>query len=143
MSVLVDPVASCLCSQIPSNMDKTARLLLVQDLFQRDIIYSDEVIDQVASFPRGAHDDLVDVTSMTVLFLRDDNMALRPKEHKGSAAGFQSQAPAAAHSLRCLTPLAALHGHCWQARVTGGEASSLHAAFLVWTPLHLCCKHDH
>lgn len=81
----------CRCAidleRVPQGMDKYARLLSVQHLFQEGLIYAPEkawadmVIEQVASFPRGAHDDLVDCTSSAIRYMRDINMALRSQEH--------------------------------------------------------------
>lgn len=79
--------------QIPSNMDKTARLMSVQHLFQEGMVYAPDkewaqmVIDQVSQFPRGAHDDLVDCTSSAVRYLRDISMALRTREHMEEQMG--------------------------------------------------------
>lgn len=73
--------------ELPANMDKFARLMSVQHLWQEGIIYAPDkdwanmVIDQVAAFPRGSHDDLVDCCSAAVRYLRNINMIKRTKEH--------------------------------------------------------------
>lgn len=82
--------------------DKMARLLAVAPLFSGDVrkdpisgidewlggmIYApdrswaDEVIAEVASFPRGAHDDYVDSVSMAVAWVRRHGVVLRKVEY--------------------------------------------------------------
>lgn len=70
----------------PKTQDKLARLYSVQSLFAEGLIHApdrawaDMVINQVAQFPRGKHDDLVDSTSMAVRFLRESGLLIRNQE---------------------------------------------------------------
>jgi predicted phage terminase large subunit-like protein len=70
----------------PKTLDKVARLYSVQHLFSEGMIYApnkdwaEMVIRQVSSFPRGAHDDLVDCCSMGLKHLRDVGMLTRAPE---------------------------------------------------------------
>ncbi|OYV98514.1 MAG: hypothetical protein B7Z68_00690 [Acidobacteria bacterium 21-70-11] len=77
--------------------DKTARLLSIQHLFSEGLVYApvvedefgnvnwrtwaDEVITEIANFPRAKHDDLTDSSSMALRYLRDIGFALRKEEH--------------------------------------------------------------
>ena len=73
-------------------VDKIARLYSVQHLFAEGIVYAPDrqfaqsVIDQVSSFPKGKHDDLVDTVSMAMRYLRDAGMLIRTDEHTSSIA---------------------------------------------------------
>jgi len=66
--------------------DKIARLYSVQHLFAEGLIYSPDkswseiVINQCSSFPKAAHDDLVDTTSQAIKFLRSTGMLRRYDE---------------------------------------------------------------
>lgn len=87
----------------PKGQDKLSRLYSVQHIFSEGLIFSpdrswsDMVINQVAQFPRGKHDDLVDSTSMAVKYLRETGMLVRGAEftadldrgrvHHGAAPG--------------------------------------------------------
>jgi predicted phage terminase large subunit-like protein len=70
----------------PKSLDKTSRLYSIQHIFSEGIVYSpdkswaDQVITQVASFPKGKHDDLVDTVSMALRYLRRTGMIARPEE---------------------------------------------------------------
>jgi len=70
----------------PKGQDKLARLYSVQHLFSDGLIYAPDrefaqmVIDQVAVFPKGRHDDLVDTTSMALRHLRDIGLLVRGVE---------------------------------------------------------------
>lgn len=70
----------------PGAMDKVGRLQAVQPLFAEGMVYapkaawSDAVINQVASFPRGKHDDYVDCTSGSLNFMRQTGMLRRTVE---------------------------------------------------------------
>ena len=70
----------------PKGQDKIARLYAVQHLFAEGLIYApdrafaDMVIGQVASFPKGKHDDLVDTVSMALSYLRKTGMLVRGAE---------------------------------------------------------------
>lgn len=70
----------------PKSADKLSRLYSVQHLFAEGLIFAplkawaDVVINQVAQFPKGKHDDLVDATSMAIRHLRDNGMLTRNSE---------------------------------------------------------------
>jgi predicted phage terminase large subunit-like protein len=71
----------------PRNQDKLSRLYSVQHLFSEGLIYAPErawadmTINQVASFPKGKHDDLVDTVSMALRHMRDVGLIVRGSEH--------------------------------------------------------------
>ncbi|HQT62528.1 MULTISPECIES: phage terminase large subunit [unclassified Acidiphilium] len=89
--------------------DKTARLLSIQHIFAEGLVFApvttdeygnlnwrkwaDEVINQVANFPRGAHDDLVDATSMAIRYLRDTGFVLKKDEFKEAEAEIMMHRP--------------------------------------------------
>ena len=60
--------------------DKITRLNSVSDIFQSGFVWApetkwaDELIDDIASFPSGDHDDLVDTTSMAMMRLRQGGL---------------------------------------------------------------------
>ena len=67
--------------------DKVARAHSVLHLFTDGMIYAptsrawcQEIIDQCAKFPKGAHDDFVDSTTQALRYLRDNGMALLRRE---------------------------------------------------------------
>lgn len=70
----------------PKGADKTGRLFSVAHLFEDGMIYAPErpwsnmVIDQVASFPQGKHDDLVDTVSQAIRHMRDMGLLVRTQE---------------------------------------------------------------
>lgn len=70
----------------PKTLDKTSRLYAVQHIFSEGMVYAptkdwaEMVIRQVASFPRGAHDDLVDTVSMALSYLRVTGHLVRATE---------------------------------------------------------------
>ena len=70
----------------PKTLDKTARLYAVQHIFSEGMVYAptkdwaEMVIRQTASFPRGAHDDLVDTVSMALSHLRVTGHLVRAVE---------------------------------------------------------------
>ena len=70
----------------PKTLDKVARLYSIQHIFSEGMVYApnkdwaEMVIRQVSSFPRGAHDDLVDTVSMGLKHLRDMGMLTRAPE---------------------------------------------------------------
>jgi len=67
--------------------DKVARLNACQAIFENKVIYApdkewaDMVIRQVAAFPYGRHNDLVDSCSMALIYLRAHGVAVRREEH--------------------------------------------------------------
>ena len=72
----------------PKSQDKVARLYSVQHLFAEGIIYGpdrpwmDSVITQVGQFPKGKHDEFVDLTSMGLRKLRDMGLLVRQPERE-------------------------------------------------------------
>lgn len=70
----------------PKGQDKLARLYSVQHLFEEGLIYApdrswaDMVITQAEQFPKAAHDDLVDTTSMALRHLRELGLLVRGSE---------------------------------------------------------------
>lgn len=84
---------------LPRGVDKFARLQSVQYLFQDGVVYAPDrqwaqmVIDEVAMFPRGAHDDLVDCTSAALRWFRDSGALLRKDEHEAERASLLAHKP--------------------------------------------------
>jgi predicted phage terminase large subunit-like protein len=74
----------------PKSQDKVARLISVQHLFAEGLIYApseqypwvEKFIKQVSMFPKGAHDEFVDLTSMGLRYLRDNGLILRAPEYE-------------------------------------------------------------
>jgi predicted phage terminase large subunit-like protein len=70
----------------PKSQDKMSRLYSVQHLFADKLVYSpdkswaDMVMTQVANFPKGKHDDLVDTVSMAIRHLREIGLLARRGE---------------------------------------------------------------
>lgn len=70
----------------PKSMDKLARLYSVQHLFAEGLVFApirpwaEMVINQVGTFPKGKHDDLVDTVSMAMRHLRDTGILIRSSE---------------------------------------------------------------
>jgi predicted phage terminase large subunit-like protein len=70
----------------PKSISKMARLYSVQHLFEEGTIFApdrkwaDQVITQVGTFPNGAHDDLVDCTSMALKHMREIGLLQRTTE---------------------------------------------------------------
>ena len=65
----------------PKRQDKVSRLMATEPLFAGNLVYAPArrwartVIDEVASVPRGKHDDLADTVSMALLYLRRVGLA--------------------------------------------------------------------
>jgi len=63
--------------------DKVARALAAQPTFSQQLVYAPErdwsqmVIDELANFPKGRFDDLVDSTTQAILFLRSRGLPAR------------------------------------------------------------------
>jgi predicted phage terminase large subunit-like protein len=76
----------------PGNQSKLARLYSVQHLFSEGMVYAPDktwaeaVIRQVASFPKGKHDDMVDSVSQAVRHLRDTGLLVRSDERLADLA---------------------------------------------------------
>ena len=70
----------------PGRGDKVARAYAIQHLFSEGMIYApdydwaDKVITQAESFPKAAHDDLVDSMTQALLHLRVLGFAQKPVE---------------------------------------------------------------
>ncbi len=70
----------------PGSADKVARAYSVQPTFSSGMVYApdkswaDQVITEWESFPKGAHDDLVDSSVQAISFLRERNLLRRPEE---------------------------------------------------------------
>ncbi len=68
--------------------DKTARLYSVQATFAAGLVYtpfrdwSQEVIDEVSSYPKHKFDDLTDSTSQALKHIRDIGLLIRPEERQ-------------------------------------------------------------
>jgi predicted phage terminase large subunit-like protein len=86
----------------PKSQDKTARLISVQHLFEEGIIYApsekypwvEKVISQVGQFPKGKHDEFVDLISMGLRYLRANGLISRSVEREAeveSSKLFRSQ----------------------------------------------------
>lgn len=73
----------------PKNQDKVSRAHSIVHLFSEGMVWapetkwSDMVIDQCSSFPRGSHDDLVDTVTGALRWLRDAGIAERNEEAMG------------------------------------------------------------
>lgn len=76
----------------PGANDKLARLYSVQHLFAQGMIYApvkqwaEMVISQMATFPRGKHDDLVDTASAALRHMRDLGLLVMPEEARSDIA---------------------------------------------------------
>ena len=70
----------------PGRGDKVARAYAIQHLFSDGMIYApdlewaDKLISQAVSFPKGAHDDLVDSMTQALTHLRTIGFAQKPVE---------------------------------------------------------------
>ena len=68
--------------------DKVSRAISVQGLFEEGLIYAPDrtwaqmLIDTCASFPKGAHDDLVDSATQALRWMRDNGIIKRREEHR-------------------------------------------------------------
>lgn len=87
----------------PKGLDKLSRVYAVQHLFAEGLIFApdrawaDMVINQMAQFPKGKHDDLCDASVYCLKFLRDTGLLKRGDEwateqtnimtHRGLPAG--------------------------------------------------------
>jgi predicted phage terminase large subunit-like protein len=70
----------------PGRGDKVARTYAIQHLFSDGMIYApdyewaEKLISQAVSFPKGAHDDLVDSMTQALMHLRTVGFAQKPRE---------------------------------------------------------------
>jgi predicted phage terminase large subunit-like protein len=86
----------------PRALDKLARLYSVEHIFAEGMVFApdrswaDMVINQVATFPKGKHDDLVDTVSMAIRNLRDSGLLMRSSERMREledSRAYQGSAP--------------------------------------------------
>ena len=70
----------------PGRGDKVARAYAIQHLFADGMVYApdfdwaEKMITQATSFPKGAHDDLVDSMTQAMIHLRTIGFAQKPVE---------------------------------------------------------------
>lgn len=70
----------------PGRLDKIARAHSIVPIFAEGMVYAPDTTwaqttqDQCASFPKGAHDDLVDSVTQALRWLRDNGLAVRNEE---------------------------------------------------------------
>lgn len=89
----------------PKSQDKAARLYSVQHLFAERIIYGpdrpwmERVITQVGQFPKGKHDEYVDLTSMGLRKLRDMGLLVRQPEREAELEAAKEYRPGQAEPL--------------------------------------------
>ena len=81
----------------PKLQKKIARLNAVSDLFASGMIWAprtrwaEEVIDEVASFPAGDHDDLVDATTLALMRFRQGGFVRLDSDYKDPVKQFKSR----------------------------------------------------
>jgi predicted phage terminase large subunit-like protein len=67
--------------------DKIARLTSISDVFASKLVWypkmrwAEELVEQLASFPASAHDDMVDATSMAIKRFRDGSLIKLPSDY--------------------------------------------------------------
>lgn len=89
----------------PKSTDKVSRLFSVQHIFNDGTVYapdrkwSDEVISEVAIFPKGKHDDRVDTVSQALRHMRDMGLLVRAQERLEEIEGMKQYAGRAAPPL--------------------------------------------
>ena len=74
----------------PKSQDKTARLISIQHLFEEGYVYApsekylwvEKLISQVSQFPKGKHDEFVDLITMGLRFLRANGLISRAPERE-------------------------------------------------------------
>jgi predicted phage terminase large subunit-like protein len=75
--------------------DKIARLNAVASLFESGVVWApdthwaEEVIEEVASFPAGDHDDLVDSTTVALMRFRQGGFMRLPTDEKDPIKNFR------------------------------------------------------
>ena len=75
--------------------DKIARLNGVSDLFASGMVWvpnrswAEEVVDEVASFPAGEHDDFVDSTSMALMRFRKGGFIRLPSDEQDELSAYR------------------------------------------------------
>ena len=77
--------------------DKIARLHSVSDFFASGIVWApqtrwaEELVDEVAEFPAGAHDDLVDATTLALMRFRQGGFLRLASDEKDPIKKFKSR----------------------------------------------------
>jgi len=77
--------------------DKIARLNSVSDMFSSGMVWAprtrwaDEVIDEVASFPAGQHDDYVDSVTLALMRVRQGGFMRLPSDEPDEIKQFKSR----------------------------------------------------
>ena len=77
--------------------DKIARLNAVSDMFASGMVWApstywaENVIDEVAAFPSGDHDDYVDSTSMALMRFRRGGFIRLPSDEEDEPRYFKSR----------------------------------------------------
>lgn len=77
--------------------DKISRLNAVADFFSSGMVWApqtrwaEEVIDEVASFPAGEHDDLVDATTLALMRFRQGGYVRLPSDEPDPVRYFKSK----------------------------------------------------
>ena len=77
--------------------DKISRLNAVSDMFASGRVWApnrswaDEVIDEVASFPSGDHDDYVDSVSLALMRFRKGGFIRLPSDEQDEVRPFKSR----------------------------------------------------
>jgi predicted phage terminase large subunit-like protein len=75
--------------------DKVARLNAVADIFASGRVWvpqtnwAEEVVEEVASFPSGEHDDLVDSTSQAIMRFRKGGFIRLPSDYEDEVRSFR------------------------------------------------------
>jgi predicted phage terminase large subunit-like protein len=76
--------------------DKIARLNAVADMFASGMVWvpnthwAEELVEEVASFPSGEHDDLVDSTSQALMRYRKGGFIRLPTDEEDDVRDFRS-----------------------------------------------------
>lgn len=86
------------CRSTPSKgHDKISRLNSVADLFASGMVWApqtrwaEEVADEVAAFPAGEHDDLVDATTLALMRFRSGGFVRLPSDEAEPVREFKSK----------------------------------------------------
>jgi predicted phage terminase large subunit-like protein len=78
--------------------DKIVRVNSIADLFKSgkvwapDTRWANELMDQLAAFPNGAHDDLVDSTSQALIRFRQGGFLRLESDERDEPVGFRRKA---------------------------------------------------
>mgnify|MGYP003338835816 CR=1 FL=1 len=75
--------------------DKISRVNAVSDLFASGIVWApqtrwaEELVDEVAAFPAGDHDDLVDATTLALMRFRQGGFLRLASDEQEEVRGFR------------------------------------------------------